>query len=116
MDEGTRGIFVLVLTSLVVAAITHRRVRSFWLACLVSAAASSVVFNILATIQQGHSDKFFLVALVFGGFYAFIISAVAGLPFILSGEEKEGRVRAIAMPDDSSDRTRNEQACYLRHR
>ena len=83
MDEGTQGIIVLVLTSLVIGAITHWRVRSFWLACLVSAAASSVVFNVLATIRQGYLDKFFLVALIFGGFYAFIISAVVGLPFAL---------------------------------
>ena len=89
MDEGTQGIIVLVLTSLVVAATTHWLVRSFWLACLISAFGSTIVFNILATIHQGHLDKFFLVAFIFGGVCAFIISAVVGLAFKLLRRKKE---------------------------
>jgi hypothetical protein len=83
MDQGTQGIIIHSLISLVVAVTTHGLIRSFWLACYVSAITSAIVFNVLATIQQGYLDKFFLVALIFSGFYAFAIAAVVGWAFKL---------------------------------
>jgi hypothetical protein len=89
MDQGAQGIIIHSVISLVAAATTHGLIRSFWSACYVSAITSAIVFNLVATIQQGYLDKFFLVALIFSGFYAFAISAVVGLAFKMLRRKNE---------------------------
>jgi hypothetical protein len=83
MDTATQGIVLFVLTSLVVATITHSLVRSFLVASLIAAITSSVLFIILATIHDRSLDKFFLVAFMVCAFFGFIISLLVGLPFTL---------------------------------
>ncbi len=84
MDEGTEGIIVFVIIKLLVASVCHIAIRFFWLATLVSAVSSSILFNIAATIHQGYLDKFFLIAFIMAAFFAFVISSLIGLPFVWS--------------------------------
>jgi heme/copper-type cytochrome/quinol oxidase subunit 1 len=83
MDEGTQGIIILILISVIVALVTHGLLRRFWAASALAAIISTSAFNALATIRQGYLDKFFLVAFLVGGLYAFVISVSIGLVFWL---------------------------------
>ena len=83
MDEGTQGIIILILISVIVALATHGLLRRFWAASALAAIISTSAFNALATIRQGYLDKFFLIAFLVGGLYAFVISVVIGLVFRL---------------------------------
>jgi hypothetical protein len=88
MDEGTQGIILLILISVIVALVTHGLFRRFWAASAIAAVISTSVFNVVATIRQGYLDKFFLVAFLVGGLFALVISVVVGLGFRLVRRSK----------------------------
>lgn len=82
MSESTEGILVLLSASTVVSLFFHTIFRSFAVACVVSAAIASVVFQVLAYFHAGYLDPFFVIALVVGGAVAYLVALVVGLPFL----------------------------------
>src|SRR2546427_12899206 len=67
------------LATVLVAAVTHRFVRTFLGACVISALASSLLHEI---VVQGYLNEMFAVRLIAGGFYAFLVSVAVGGPFV----------------------------------
>ena len=49
---------------------------------IAAAVVSAVIFNVLAYIQLGYLDPFFLIALFVSGAIAFGIALVVGIPFL----------------------------------
>jgi len=86
MNEGTTGIIMLIIISLVTSIIGNFFNKNYWLTVLITAVISDVLFQIAATIHLGHLDAFFLIALIVAGFYSLIISAVVGALFNLIRE------------------------------
>jgi hypothetical protein len=86
MDERTTGIIIFTIISLVTSIIGNFFNKNYWLTVLITAVISNVLFQIAATIHLGHLDPFFIIALIVGGFYSLIISAVVGAIFILIRE------------------------------
>src|SRR3989454_744696 len=68
------------LATVLVAAVTHRFVRTFLGACVISALASSLLHEI---VVQGYLNEMFAVRLIAGGFYAFLVSVAVGVPFVV---------------------------------
>jgi len=69
---------VLVAICIVSAFISHKQIKSFMLAIIVSTLVSVILFQAGAYIQLGHLDPFFLIAMAVSGFIAFFISLVVG--------------------------------------
>src|SRR2546428_10515991 len=68
------------LATVLVAAVTHRFVRTFLGACVISALASSLLHEI---VVQGYLNEMFAVRLIAGGFYAFLVSVAVCVPFFV---------------------------------
>lgn len=68
------------LATLLVATVTHRFVRTFLWACVISAFASSLLHEVAV---QGYLNAMFGVRLIAGGFYAFLVSVAVGVPFVI---------------------------------
>lgn len=78
MSDGAIGMIVLVAISIASAFISHKQIKSFMLAVIVSTLASVILFQVVAYIQLGHLDPFFPIAMAVSGFIAFFISLVIG--------------------------------------
>ncbi|OGP66493.1 MAG: hypothetical protein A2W27_04560 [Deltaproteobacteria bacterium RBG_16_44_11] len=83
MDEGTVGILVLIIISIIVSIATHAVVANFSRALVISVIISCVAFQVAAFIHIGYLDKFFIIAVITTSFIIGIISALVGLPFYL---------------------------------
>lgn len=81
MEEGTVGIAVLLLTSVLVARAVHKAVRSFVLACTIAAPTSAILFQVLAYLHAGHLDKFVIISVIISSLLPFVVAAVVGLVF-----------------------------------
>jgi len=62
-----------------VAVACHRWIRSFFLALLISGPVAACVFQVVVTIQLGHRDKFFLIALFTTTLVGWAVSLFVGL-------------------------------------
>ncbi len=78
MDKCTFGIVILVGLSAAAAAFSHSFIRSFILASVAAALASTALFQVVSFVELGHLDKFFPIAVVVGAVYAFLISIPVG--------------------------------------
>ena len=78
MSEATTG--VLILGGLVVMSslLCHRFISPLWRAAVIASAVSAILFQVVVTIQLGHLDKFFIVALQFSFLYGFLGSMAIG--------------------------------------
>ena len=81
VSEGALGFLVLNGISVVVAIGAHRTLRNFVIACGVAAVVSTALFNIAASMQSGYVEPFWPIAVVVGGVYAFVVSALVGAAF-----------------------------------
>jgi hypothetical protein len=78
MSEAAQGVLILIAVALVFAVLAHLRIREFVTATVVSGLAATVLFLMLDTIRHGYVDKFALIALVVGTFWASLVSALVG--------------------------------------
>lgn len=78
VSEGALGFLILSGISVVVAIGAHRALPNFVVACGVTAVVSTALFNIAASMHLGFVDPFWLIAVVVGGGYAFVVSALIG--------------------------------------
>jgi hypothetical protein len=83
MNEGTVGILVLIIISIIVSIVTHAMVANFSRALVISVIISCVAFQVAAFIHIGYLDKFFIITMITTSFIIGIISALVGLPFYL---------------------------------
>ena len=83
MDEKTTGMVVFYVTSIVTAIVCHLAIRRFLIASAAAAVIATILFQFFAYLQLGYLDKFFLIAVMFGGARSFIIAIVVGVPFWL---------------------------------
>ena len=75
------GIMILVATAVAAAFLFHSLINRYLLASLISAACASTAFQFMAALKLGYIDQFAVVALVTGGFIAFGIALICGIPF-----------------------------------
>lgn len=83
MDEGATGFLILLALSTISAIGWFSAIKDFFAAAALSALTASVTFQVVAYVKEGYLDPFFLIGLVVGGLYAFIVSVVVGLFFIM---------------------------------
>jgi len=81
MDEGTQGLLILISISIVCSLIIHSVYRNYWVSAHIAAIISTILFQIADFVHRGYLDKFALIALIVGGFYAWLISLLVGFPF-----------------------------------
>jgi hypothetical protein len=81
MSDANMGIAVFTALNIVVSAVIHWRARSLVNSSIVSGFIVTVVFQLLASFQQGHLDSFFLVAFIVTFFYSFGGSLIIGSIF-----------------------------------
>jgi len=81
MSAEETGVVVFCATSVIVSVIAHALARRSAVASAASATVSTIMFSIFAYLKAGHLDPFFLIALVVGWFWAYIIAYIVGTPF-----------------------------------
>jgi len=81
MNDGTIGLVILVLICVLLATLMHWLIKTPKLASTLSAILAVVVFQIVAYIDLGYLDPFFLIAVVISAGIAFIISVLIGSLF-----------------------------------
>ena len=79
MSEGAVGFAVFVGLCVAVAADTHVFLRRFFLASLLSALASTALFQFVAALYIGYFDPFWPIAVMFSAPIALGISLLVGL-------------------------------------
>jgi predicted neutral ceramidase superfamily lipid hydrolase len=73
------GILVFLIVATTVALVSHRWIRPFLLALLISGPVAACVFQIIVTMQLGHLDPFFLIALATTTLFGWAIALFVGL-------------------------------------
>ena len=84
MSKGAMGMVMLVIASVVIAIVAHWRIRDQVVAALCTAVVTSLGCQVVVTIDLGHLDPFFLIAIVTSGLLAFAVALLVGIPFRLA--------------------------------
>jgi len=92
------GLFVLLVMAVVSAMLWHRFVARYAIAVVGATLSTVVAFQVIAFVQLGYLDPFFLIAAVTSGCLALLIAIVIGLPF----RARRSRVVATAAPTQGS--------------
>ena len=79
MSEGAVGFAVFVGLCVTLAAGAHVFLRRFFLASLLSALASTALFQVIAALYIGYFDPFWPIAVMFSAPIALVISLIVGL-------------------------------------
>lgn len=79
MSEGAVGFAVFVGLCVALAAGAHVFLRRFFLASLLSALASTALFQVIAALYVGYFDPFWPIAVMFSAPIALAISLIVGL-------------------------------------
>jgi hypothetical protein len=78
MDESTLGMVVFVGITVATATICHVKIKNYWVATILATLVSVILFQIVAYIELGYLDPFFLIAIVTSSAAALIISILVG--------------------------------------
>jgi len=78
MNNLIPGICFVVMTSIFMI-ILYRKRNAIILTSLISACLAAVVFQVLGFFILGYWDPFFIVALIYSFFLAFVISLLIGI-------------------------------------
>lgn len=81
MSEAATGIVVLIVLSALCAVVAHALIRRPMVAAAVAAVAASLLFQVAVMVRLGYVDPFVPIAFVFGGWWAFVVAVLVGLPF-----------------------------------
>jgi hypothetical protein len=74
------GVVILVAIAIVSAAIWHYRVPRFGVATVGATVSTELIFQLLAYLEAGYLDAFFLIAAFTSALLALAISIIVGLP------------------------------------
>ena len=72
------GLSIFLVVCISVSLVSCRLASNYFLACLISASFSSIIFQILNYLFLGYLDPFFIIAFTIGTFYALIVSVLVG--------------------------------------
>jgi len=75
------GLLVFGMIAIVSSVAWHAILRDYWLAVVVATATAVVVFQVVAYVEVGYLDPFFLIAMATSGAIAAAVAVVTGLPF-----------------------------------
>ena len=89
MSDGAVGFAVFVGLCVAVAADTHVFLRRFFLASLLSALASTALFQVVAALNIGYFDPFWPIAVMFSAPIALAISLIVGLLMWISRASRQ---------------------------
>lgn len=84
MNEDALAIIVFGAICVFSALLMHWRMNSYWAATILSAFLSVVLVQVVAYIDLGYLDPFFLMAVATSSVAAFVISAIVGMFFKVS--------------------------------
>ena len=94
MSEGAVGFAIFVGLCVAVAAGAHYFLRRFFLASLLSALASTALFQVISALYIGYFDPFWPIAVMFSAPIALGISLLVGLLLWISwASRKKGPFR-----------------------
>ena len=83
MSEGAVGFLVLLSIVTITSCGMHLLFRRYWIAVVLSALVSDVLFHAATYLHDGRFDMFFPLTLIFAFFYAAILAALVGVSFII---------------------------------
>lgn len=89
MNEGTAGIFVLIIISIIVSIATHAKIKKFFHAIIISVIIGCIVFQVAAYIHVGYLEPFLIIAVITSSLIVAIISALVGLSFLYFRNKKK---------------------------
>lgn len=79
MPPIPQGMIVLSVVAVVMAALTHWRIRNFWLASVTSGIATFAVFYVTCLLQAGPPEPTGAKAFALFAGFGFVVAIVAGL-------------------------------------
>ena len=79
MSEGAIGFIAFIATCTITAIIGHLFLRRYFIASLISAIVSTVIFQIIIFLHLGYLDPFLPIAVIVSGALALAISLIIGL-------------------------------------
>jgi membrane protein DedA with SNARE-associated domain len=71
------------MISICLATGAHAKIKKYLFASVLSAIASSIVFQIIGYFILGYLDPFFLIALFTGALVSLVIALLTGVPFLI---------------------------------
>ena len=81
IDEGSIGIIILCGISILTAIGFHYKLKKPLVATILSTFSASIGFQVIAYIQLGYLDPFFIIAFGISSGITFLISLLVGIPF-----------------------------------
>jgi hypothetical protein len=80
-EKGQQMVGFIALICLCIACgwLMHSLIHRYWVASILSAFVSTILFQVIGYFILGYLDPFFLIALTVGWFVAFIVSLIVGL-------------------------------------
>ena len=81
IDEGSIGIIILCGISILIATGFHYKLKNPIVAIVLSTFSASIAFQVIAYIDLGYLDPFFIIAFGFSSGITFLISLLVGIPF-----------------------------------
>lgn len=81
MNEGLKGILILLGVAVAVALASHAVIKKYLAASLVAACVSVVAFQVLNYAHIGYVDPFLSIAVVVSAPVCLVLSLLVGLPF-----------------------------------
>ena len=73
------GLLPFALLAVVVAVLCHMIIRRYFLATAMAALLATTALQVIAYLDLGHLDKFFLIALATSGSLALLIASLVGV-------------------------------------
>lgn len=72
---------IFCILNLVVSVISHKKIRNYLIACIVSSLICSLTYQIVGFFVMGGLDLFFLDVLVKSAMISFVFAVIVGIPF-----------------------------------
>ena len=72
---------IFCILNLVVSVISHKKIRNYLIACIVSSLICSLTYQIAGFFVMGGLDSFFLDVLVKSAMISFVFAVIVGIPF-----------------------------------
>ena len=88
MDEGTQGIIIFSIITIISGVAWHLRVKNILFAVIGATITTAIAFQIANYLFIGYLDPFFMIAMFTTGAIAFIASLIIGIPFLVIRKRK----------------------------
>jgi hypothetical protein len=103
MGKSAFSLIIFISISLIIAFLTHKKVKQIIIACVVSSIISSVTYQILGIIVVGYLDPFIILAFLNSLGVSFTIAVIVGIPFIYARSKARKKLNKTHPENDNRD-------------